>query len=44
MADFGSGYRYHVTGLFHDPMGYPTSAWTRSTPGSSASTVRWNAI
>jgi 2-oxoglutarate ferredoxin oxidoreductase subunit alpha len=24
MADFGSGYRYHVTGLFHDPMGYPT--------------------
>ena len=24
MADFGNGYRYHVTGLFHDPMGYPT--------------------
>jgi 2-oxoglutarate ferredoxin oxidoreductase subunit alpha len=24
MADFGSGYRYHITGLFHDPMGYPT--------------------
>lgn len=24
MANFGSGYRYHVTGLFHDPMGYPT--------------------
>lgn len=24
MANFGSGYRYHVTGLFHDVMGYPT--------------------
>lgn len=24
MASFGSGYRYHITGLFHDPMGYPT--------------------
>jgi 2-oxoglutarate ferredoxin oxidoreductase subunit alpha len=24
MANFGDGYRYHVTGLFHDPMGYPT--------------------
>ncbi len=24
MANFGSGYRYHITGLFHDPMGYPT--------------------
>jgi 2-oxoglutarate/2-oxoacid ferredoxin oxidoreductase subunit alpha len=24
MANFGSGYRYHVTGLFHDAMGYPT--------------------
>lgn len=24
MASFGMGYRYHITGLFHDPMGYPT--------------------
>ena len=24
MANFGSGFRYHVTGLFHDQMGYPT--------------------
>lgn len=24
MADFGAGYRYHITGLFHDEMGYPT--------------------
>lgn len=24
MASFGAGYRYHITGLFHDPMGYPT--------------------
>ena len=24
MANFGSGYRYHITGLMHDPMGYPT--------------------
>jgi len=23
MADFGSGYRYHVTGLYHDPRGLP---------------------
>ena len=25
MADFGSGYRYHVTGLVHNEQGYPTS-------------------
>lgn len=25
MASFGSGYRFHVTGLFHDPAGYPTT-------------------
>ncbi|MBP8717798.1 MAG: 2-oxoacid:acceptor oxidoreductase subunit alpha [Candidatus Atribacteria bacterium] len=25
MADFGSGYRYHVTGLIHNEKGYPTS-------------------
>ena len=25
MANFGTGYRYHVTGLYHDPMGFPTS-------------------
>jgi 2-oxoglutarate/2-oxoacid ferredoxin oxidoreductase subunit alpha len=25
MADFGSGYRYHVTGLVHNEKGYPTS-------------------
>jgi len=25
MADFGSGYRYHVTGLSHDERGMPTS-------------------
>lgn len=24
MASFGEGYRFHITGLFHDPMGYPT--------------------
>ena len=24
MANFGTGYRYHVTGLLHDPAGYPT--------------------
>ncbi len=24
MANFGEGYRYHITGLFHDPMGFPT--------------------
>lgn len=24
MASFGMGYRYHVTGLYHDPMGFPT--------------------
>ena len=23
MADFGTGYRYHVTGLYHDPRGLP---------------------
>ncbi|KQC12525.1 MAG: 2-oxoglutarate ferredoxin oxidoreductase subunit alpha [Desulfuromonas sp. SDB] len=25
MADFGSGYRYHVTGLIHDQTGFPTN-------------------
>lgn len=25
MADFGSGYRYHVTGLTHDETGFPTT-------------------
>jgi 2-oxoglutarate/2-oxoacid ferredoxin oxidoreductase subunit alpha len=25
MASFGSGYRFHVTGLYHDPTGYPTT-------------------
>ena len=24
MASFGTGYRYHITGLFHNPMGFPT--------------------
>lgn len=26
MADFGSGYRFHVTGLAHDERGYPTQS------------------
>jgi len=25
LANFGEGYRYHVTGLTHDPTGFPTS-------------------
>ncbi len=25
MADFGTGYRYHVTGLIHDETGFPTT-------------------
>ncbi|RPI30431.1 MAG: 2-oxoacid:acceptor oxidoreductase subunit alpha [Chloroflexota bacterium] len=24
MSNFGTGYRYHITGLFHDQKGYPT--------------------
>ena len=24
IASFGSGYRYHITGLYHDVMGFPT--------------------
>jgi 2-oxoglutarate/2-oxoacid ferredoxin oxidoreductase subunit alpha len=24
MASFGNGYRYHITGLFHDEVGFPT--------------------
>jgi 2-oxoglutarate/2-oxoacid ferredoxin oxidoreductase subunit alpha len=24
LASFGIGYRYHITGLFHDPQGFPT--------------------
>jgi len=26
MADFGTGYRYHVTGLIHDETGFPTNS------------------
>jgi 2-oxoglutarate ferredoxin oxidoreductase subunit alpha len=26
MAPFGGGYRFHVTGLFHDPTGFPTNS------------------
>jgi 2-oxoglutarate/2-oxoacid ferredoxin oxidoreductase subunit alpha len=26
MADFGSGYRYHVTGLVHDETGFPSNS------------------
>ena len=26
MANFGEGYRYHVTGLYHDPRGLPTDS------------------
>lgn len=26
MANFGSGYRYHVTGLMHDESGFPTNS------------------
>ena len=29
MADFGSGYRYHVTGLAHDETGFPTNDNTK---------------
>jgi len=25
VPDFGSGYRYHITGLFHDETGFPTT-------------------
>ena len=25
LAPFGDGYRYHITGLFHDELGYPTA-------------------
>jgi len=25
MAPFGEGYRYHITGLLHDPRGFPTN-------------------
>jgi 2-oxoglutarate ferredoxin oxidoreductase subunit alpha len=25
LAPFGTGYRYHITGLFHDQMGFPTA-------------------
>jgi len=26
MASFGTGYRYHITGLFHNAMGFPTQS------------------
>jgi 2-oxoglutarate ferredoxin oxidoreductase subunit alpha len=33
MAAFGDGYRYHVTGLVHDRMGYPTEKRTEIQEG-----------
>ena len=27
MADFGTGYRYHVTGLIHDETGFPSNSY-----------------
>ena len=26
MADFGTGYKWHVTGLFHDEIGFPSNS------------------
>ena len=26
IPDFGTGYRYHITGLFHDETGFPTTS------------------
>lgn len=28
IPDFGTGYRYHITGLFHDETGFPTASGT----------------
>lgn len=30
MADFGSGHRYHVTGLFHDETGFPSNSYANA--------------
>lgn len=30
MADFGSGHRYHVTGLMHDETGFPSNSTTNA--------------
>lgn len=30
MADFGSGFRYHVTGLMHDETGFPSNSTTNA--------------
>jgi len=30
MAGFGDGYRYHITGLFHDDMGFPTNSTVKA--------------
>ncbi|MDK9711430.1 2-oxoacid:acceptor oxidoreductase subunit alpha [Acidaminobacter sp.] len=30
MAGFGEGYRYHITGLFHDDMGFPTNSTVKA--------------
>jgi 2-oxoglutarate ferredoxin oxidoreductase subunit alpha len=32
LAPFGEGYRYHITGLFHDERGYPTGRLDEITP------------
>ena len=32
MEPFGDGYRYHITGLFHDEYGYPTQRQDEVTP------------
>jgi len=30
MAGFGEGHRYHITGLFHDDMGFPTNSTVKA--------------
>jgi 2-oxoglutarate ferredoxin oxidoreductase subunit alpha len=32
MASFGIGYRYHITGLFHDELGFPTQSMDEIDP------------
>jgi 2-oxoglutarate ferredoxin oxidoreductase subunit alpha len=44
MSSFGSGYRYHLTGLFHDPNGYPTQLLSEIDPGSNGCIARSHAI
>ncbi len=44
LANFGVGYRYHITGLFHDELGFSTQRMDEIDPGWNGSIRNWRNI